>query len=196
MPPKPHKESHIGALSPEYALLGLLAQSPAHGYELYQRLSTGLSQVWHISMSQAYNILNRLEAQGNIAGVVQEQDKLPARRLFHLTPLGQRRYDDWLNAPSGSSVRSIRLEFLTRLYFARLAGPQQAHRLVDVQIAETRQGLERLRATLDGIPGDGLINRLSLELRIRQLESILEWLQSCHLAIDSTPSIHFGKVEP
>jgi DNA-binding PadR family transcriptional regulator len=196
MPPEARKESHIGALSPEHALLGLLAQSPAHGYELYQRLSTDLSQVWHISMSQAYNILNRLEAQGYIAGVVQEQDKLPARRLFHLTSLGQQRYGDWLNASSGSSVRSIRLELLTRLYFARLAGPQQAHRLVDMQIAETRQGLERLRALLAGIPGDQLINRLSLELRIRQLESILEWLQSCHLAIDSTPTQPSEEGEP
>jgi PadR family transcriptional regulator AphA len=183
-----HKGSHTGALSPEYALLGLLAQSPAHGYELYQRLSTDLSQVWHLSMSQAYNILNRLEAQGYIAGVVQAQDKLPARRLFHLTASGQRHYEDWLSAPSGSSVRSIRLEFLTRLYFARLAGLQQAHRLVDMQIAETRQGLERLRTLLVGIPSNQLINRMSLELRIRQLESILEWLQACHLAIDSTPT--------
>ncbi len=183
--PKSHEGSHIGALSPEYALLGLLAQSPAHGYELYQRLSADLSQVWHLSLSQAYSILNRLEAQGDITGVLQEQSKLPARRLFHLTPLGQRRYDDWLSAPSGSSVRSIRLEFLTRLYFARLAGSQQAHSLIETQVAETRQGMERLRLMLDGIPNNQLINRLSLELRIRQLESILEWLQSCHDAIDS-----------
>ena len=186
MPSKSYKESHIGALSPEYALLGLLAQNPAHGYELYQRLSTDLSQVWHISMSQAYNILNRLEAQGYIAGIVQDQGKLPARRLFHLTPIGQRHYEDWLKAPSGSSVRSIRLEFLTRLYFARLAGRQQAHRLIDAQFAETRKGLERLRAVLESVSGDQLINRLSLELRIQQLESILEWLQACHDAVDST----------
>jgi DNA-binding PadR family transcriptional regulator len=167
-------------------LLGLLAHSPAHGYELYQKLSTDLSQVWHLSLSQAYNILNRLEAQGDITGVIQEQSKLPARRLFHLTPLGQRRYDEWLNASSGSSVRSIRLEFLTRLYFARLAGPHQAHRLIDIQIDETRQGLERLRALQGGISSDQLVNRLSLALRIHQLESILEWLEACHLAIDST----------
>jgi DNA-binding PadR family transcriptional regulator len=168
--------------------LGLLAQGPAHGYELYQRLSTDLEQVWHLSMSQAYNILNRLESQGYIAGVVQEQDKLPARRLFHLTPSGQRRYEDWLNASSGSSVRSIRLEFLTRLYFARLDSLERAHQVIESQIAETQKGMERLRALHNGIPDDQLINRLSLELRIRQLESILLWLQTCHIAIDSAPN--------
>jgi DNA-binding PadR family transcriptional regulator len=189
MPTEPHDRSHSGALSPEYALLGLLAQSPAHGYELYQRLSTDLDQVWHLSMSQAYNILNRLEAQGYISGVVQEQDKLPARRLFHLTPAGQKRYDDWLTAPSGSSVRSIRLEFLTRLYFARLDSLEHAHQVIESQIAETQKGMDRLRAIYDSIPGDQLINRLSLELRLRQLESILLWLQTCHFAVDSAPNL-------
>lgn len=190
MPSKTRKQPHTGALSPEYALLGLLVQSPAHGYELYQRLSTDLSQVWHLSMSQAYNILNRLEAQGYIAGVVQEQGKLPTRRLFHMTPSGQRRFEGWLNSASGSSVRSIRLEFLTRLYFARLTSPQLAHQLIEAQLAETREGLERLRAIISSLAEGQLINRLSLELRISQLESILEWLKTCHLAIDrEQPSI-------
>lgn len=187
---KPQGKAHTGALSPEYALLGLLAQGPAHGYELHQKLSVDLGQVWHISLSQSYNILNRLEAQGYIAGAVQEQEKLPARRLFHLSPLGRRRFEDWLHAASGSSVRSIRLEFLTRLYFARLTSSQLAHELIETQLAETRRGLERLRSLYSGLPTEGqLINRLGLELRLRQLESILEWLQSCHKAIDSPSGI-------
>jgi DNA-binding PadR family transcriptional regulator len=178
----------MGALSPEYALLGLLARGPAHGYELHQKLNTDLNQVWHISLSQTYNILNRLEAQGDIAGSIQEQEKLPARRLFHLTPLGQARFDTWLHAASGSSARSIRLEFLTRLYFARLASSELAHQLIEVQLDETSQGLARLRSLSSGLPAEGqLINRLGLEMRIRQLESILEWLRSCHEAVDSSP---------
>jgi DNA-binding PadR family transcriptional regulator len=185
---KQQGKAHPGALSPEYALLGLLAQGPAHGYELHQKLAADLGQVWHISLSQSYNILNRLEAQGYIAGTIQEQEKLPARRLFQLTPLGRRRFENWLHTTSGSSVRSIRLEFLTRLYFARLKDPALAHGLVETQIAETRRGLERLRSLYDDLPAKGLpINRLSLELRLRQLESVLEWLQSCHKAIDAPP---------
>jgi DNA-binding PadR family transcriptional regulator len=33
---------YASALSPEYALLGFLAQKAAHGYELHQRLSNEL----------------------------------------------------------------------------------------------------------------------------------------------------------
>ena len=80
---------YASALSPEYALLGLLTQRPAHGYELYQRLLAELGQVWHISLSQIYNILNRLESKGLIAGDVQRQARLPARRCFQLTDAGR-----------------------------------------------------------------------------------------------------------
>ena len=177
MPPK--ESHHASALSPEYALLGLLAGSPAHGYELHQVLTTDLGQVWHLSLSQTYNILNRLEAQGFIDGSLQEQEKLPARRLFHLTEDGRERFEAWLWAVSGSSVRSIRLEFLTRLYFARRLDPRRALGLVDAQIGETRRGLGRLQQMQDSIPEGGLINQLGLDLRIRQLESILEWLEGC-----------------
>jgi DNA-binding PadR family transcriptional regulator len=180
---------HTSAISPEYALLGLLAQGPAHGYELHQKLSTDLGQVWHISLSQTYNILNRLEARGFISGALQEQEKLPARRLFHLTPIGAERFERWLHATSASSVRTIRLEFLTRLYFARALSPEFAHQVVDAQLAGARLGLERLRQLYNETPGDQLTNRLSLELRVRQLESILKWLQTCHDTIDPRPTI-------
>lgn len=76
-------------MSPEFALLGFLAQGPAYGYDLYQRLTAELGQVWHISLSQVYNILKRLEDQGVILGETAAHEKLPARRLFHLTEAGQ-----------------------------------------------------------------------------------------------------------
>ncbi len=176
------------ALSPEYALLGLLAQGPAHGYELHHKLSTDLGQVWHVSLSQTYNILNRLELKGFIAGAMLEQEKLPARRRFHLTAQGQERFERWLEAPSGSSVRSIRLEFLTRLYFARRTGSQLVDRLIEAQLIETRRSLGRLSRLHKGMPAEQLVNRLGLELRIRQLESILGWLQDCRKEIDSAVS--------
>jgi DNA-binding PadR family transcriptional regulator len=185
MAENPTDKLYTSALSPEYALLGLLAQGSAHGYELYQRLTNELGQVWHLSMSQAYNILTRLEAKGYVSATLQEQARLPSRRMLHLTPAGRQRFERWLHTPSGSSVRSIRLEFLTRLYFARLTSPQLAHHLIDIQVDATRQGLEHLVALHDNLPEDQLVNRLSLELRISQLESVLEWLRSCYLIVES-----------
>ena len=100
-------------LSPEYPLLGLLAQKPAHGYELHQRLTEEFGHIWHISLSQTYNILKRLEKQGAIAGEDEEQENRPARRFFHLTAEeGRQRFDVWLDSTVGCSTRAIRVGFL------------------------------------------------------------------------------------
>jgi DNA-binding PadR family transcriptional regulator len=177
---------HSSALSPEYALLGFLAQQPAHGYQLYQLLVTELGEVWHISLSQTYNILKRLEAQGFIAGEVQAQEKLPARQEFHLTQAGKDRLETWLKTPTGSSVRGIRVEFITRLYFARLLGPDFPAQIIQIQIEETLSGLARLERLLEKIPPDQTVNRLSLDLRVRQLRTALEWLFEVQVAFSST----------
>jgi len=177
------KPNHSGALSPEYALLGLMADRPAHGYELHQRLVEVLGQVWRLSLSQTYNILKRLEAQGFIEPAQPENDSLPARRPFRLTEAGLRRFEAWLGSTSGCSVRLVRVEFTTRLYFARQRGPEQVERLVEAQTAATRLCLERLQARLAEIPPEQVFNRLGLELRTRQMASVLDWLGECQKAL-------------
>jgi len=146
---------------------------------LYQQLTAELGQVWHISLSQVYNILKRLEAQEAILGETVAQTKLPARRLFHLTEAGQQRFETWLRTPTGCSVRAIRVEFTTRLYFALARDQRLARSLIDAQADAIRAGLARLETSLDELPTGQRFNRLGLALRIGQLVSILDWLDAC-----------------
>lgn len=166
-------------------MLGFLAWQPAHGYDLHQRLLAELGQVWHISQSQLYNLLKRLEAQGDILAALQEQTRLPDRRVFNLTEQGRTRFEKWMETPTGCSVRAIRVEFITRLYFARLQSPESAARLILVQMDETRLGLERLRRKMDDLPPGQTFNRLGLELRLRQLSSVLDWLEDCNALLNN-----------
>jgi DNA-binding PadR family transcriptional regulator len=182
------KSSTVGSLSPEYVLLGLLTQGPAHGYELHQKLTVDLNQIWNLSQSQVYNILSRLEGKGFIRGRIQEQEKLPARRLLEITAAGQERFSKWMFAPSRLSVRAIRVELTTRLFFALDTEPGLADEIITRQIAEIEIGLERLNLTRASIPEDQMFNHLGLDLRIRQLGSILDWLDSCRAKISTNPS--------
>lgn len=172
-------------LSPEYPLLGLLDQRPAHGYELHHRLTKDLGQLWRVSLSQTYNILNRLEAQGFITGEVERQEKLPARRRFQLTQKGRQRFEAWLAKSSPASGRAIRVEFTSRLYFALARDEQLAHQLIDRQIAETRLALARLEARRAQLPREQVFNRLGLDLRLRQIGLLLDWLEDCHQLVEA-----------
>ena len=163
-------------ISPEFALLGFLIAEPVHGYDLHQKFQSELGNVWHLSQSQAYAILKRLEEHGDITSQQIEQDKLPARQILHITKQGKQRFEEWL-LESGHNARSIRLEFLTRLYFSLQHYPDQTARIYASQWAEIRSSIKRLEDLISRLPFEQTYNRLSLELRLRQLRLIQAWMQ-------------------
>jgi DNA-binding PadR family transcriptional regulator len=167
---------HSGTLSPEFALLGFLISEPRHGYDLHQRFVTELGNVWHLSQSQAYAILKRLENKGDISTRLVEQDKLPARQMLSITSAGRRHFMDWLENGCGSNARSIRLEFLTRLYFSNLYTPENTAQIYAVQAVEIQNSIQRLEDLLAHLPLEQTFNLLSLDLRLRQMKLIQEWM--------------------
>lgn len=173
---KPH---YIGTLSPEMALLGQLFGAPGHGYDLHRKVVSDLGHVWHLSQSQAYAILKRLETQGDISMEEIPQEKLPSRQLLHLTPQGCERFLTWLDTPSGGSTRAIRLEFITRLYFLNQYFPQKIVTAFDRQRVEAEAHIQRLEEMRDHLPEDQLYNRMSLNMRLEQLKAVLDWLDEC-----------------
>ena len=173
---KPH---HVGTLSPEMALLGLLYREPGHGYDLHRKVVTDLGHVWHLSQSQAYAILKRLEARGDISAQEMPQEKLPPRQLLHMTAQGRNRFLEWLDTPSGGSTRAIRMEFITRLYFVNMYFPEKVRQTLDQQRMEAETNVKRLEKTLIDVPVEQIYNRMSLEMRLKQLYLVLEWLDEC-----------------
>jgi len=176
------------ALSPEYALLGMLRLEPGHGYEVHQRLEQELGALWTVHQNQAYNILNRLEAAGFVRGAPVTGEGTHARRRLRLTPAGRRRFDDWLRSPTGLSVRALRVGFLTRLYFARRLDPELARQVIEGQLAVTREGVARLDQQRSTRRSKGYLAELSVDLRLRQLALAIEWLEALTERIDGLPA--------
>jgi DNA-binding PadR family transcriptional regulator len=170
------KDRHSGNVSPEFALLGFLIAGPSHGYDLHQRFMTELGHIWHLSQSQAYAILNRLENRGDISSQLVEQEKLPARQMLHITEHGRRRFFEWLELGIGRTARSIRLEFLTRLYFTQLHRPENLANIYRTQLTEIESTIARLESLLEHLPPEQTFNRLSLDLRLQQMRLIQTWM--------------------
>jgi DNA-binding PadR family transcriptional regulator len=130
-----------------------------------------------MSQSQAYSILRRLEARGDVSSRMIEQEKAPARQELRITVAGRKRFLEWLEKGCGTNARSIRLELLTRLYFAKLHRPGLATGIFATQLEEIGNNIARLRRTLDGLPREQTYNRLSLDLRVRQMQLIQQWVR-------------------
>ncbi len=167
-------------LSPKYAIMGFLYFRPMHGYELHKHLETSLRDVWHISQSLAYKILKNLEKDNWITVTLQPQEKRPDRELLAQTELGKAEFETWLYTPTPGSARAIRVEFITRLFFASNLNENLCSRLIQEQAETIRSDLANLVKRLSALPADQIFNRMGLDLRIRQLTSVLEWVEDCH----------------
>lgn len=167
---------HTSDVRPEYVVLGLLMHRSMHGYDLYRHFQANLGRVWHISQSQMYSILKRLEGQGLIEGLVGEGEGNPSRRYLAVTPLGLSRFSTWLLSPTDCSSRVLRLEFISRLFFASMEGGDMFAVIVQDQIGKVERELANHKRILDGLPMDEAFNRLGMDFRVRQLGATLEWL--------------------
>ena len=167
-------------LTVEYALLGFLRERPMHGYEIHQRLAgpPGLGLVWQVKQSHLYALLDKLEADGYIAGRQQAQDTRPPRRIFRLTGPGRKAFQDWLSRPV-SHGREIRLEFMAKLFFARREGPEAVSGLIGRQWQECAEWRAKLSAEAGASAGRGSYEWLVYQFRIGQVESMMNWLDLC-----------------
>lgn len=168
-----------GEMSPEFALMGFLYFENLHGYELHRRLSTNLREVWRIPQNQTYNLLKRLEKEG-WAQPAAPPETLGGRtrtRLM-LTATGKARFERWLQTASPCTARAIRVELLTRLFFASRISAGLPAQLIHQQITAIQNALDGLEKRLAALPPEQAYNRASLEIRIQQLRTLQEWLNS------------------
>jgi len=160
----------------ELALLGFLCAGPLHGYQIHRTLSSrdGLELVWHLKQSQLYALLARLENDGHVTSVLQNQEPHPPRRVFELTPSGRNTYIDWLTCPV-STPRLVRQEFMAKLYFLRQAEKGLLRKLVDSQRAACQKWLDDVNSKKNTSTE---FDKLIFEYRTCQIEAMLAWLDS------------------
>ncbi|MBN1536437.1 MAG: helix-turn-helix transcriptional regulator [Anaerolineales bacterium] len=175
------KHLPIKDLSPKFPVLGLLYFQPMHGYDLHRKLASDLHEIWRISQSQVYALVKRLEAEGLVQTNLETQEKRPDRCILSLTENGKTAFFDWLNTSTQSSSRAIRMEFLTRIYFASHMGKPVVEQIIKEQAVATQNDLQQMHERYDSMTHEEVFSRLGLELRMRQIISILDWLESCEL---------------
>ncbi len=107
----------------EYAVLGILAEEPSHGFALAKHLDTEseVGRVFTVRRPLVYRALDRLVEVGLAVPVATEQDGGPKRVVHRVTPAGRRVLRRWLATPV-THVRDLRIELLLKLSLLRRAG--------------------------------------------------------------------------
>ncbi len=81
----------------ELVLLGLLKESPRHGYEIKKRIKEILTLFAGLDISSIYYPLQILERNGLVRKRSTRQGRRPPRIVYELTPKGDARFQELLN---------------------------------------------------------------------------------------------------
>ncbi len=108
-------------MSLRHALLGLLADRPASGYDLIHRFKESLANVWPATQSQIYTELTKLADAGEIT----VSDEGPrGRKEYTITPAGLADLRHWLTEVAPKPI--TRNETLLRVFFLDALTPAEA----------------------------------------------------------------------
>jgi DNA-binding PadR family transcriptional regulator len=173
------------------ALLALLADGPAHGYELKHAIEQTFGDAWPpLNIGQIYTTLGRLERDGLVESAHVAQEGRPDKRVYALTGTGRAEVRAWIEAPTPGT--RLKDEFFMKLVLARLPGVAALDGRTDPLALIARQRREYLQTLRDlntqllrgqraagDDGGPNVAAELLIEGAILHLEADLKWLDLC-----------------
>jgi len=160
-----------------FPLLALLANGPAHGYELKTAMEQRFGAVLGpLNAGQIYTTLSRLERDGLVDDDAVAQNGRPNKRVYRLTEQGRVELRGWV-ADSTPQTR-LKDDFFIKLVLARAAQIADPLELIDRQRAAYLQALRDLDDVAAQANGDETA-ALLVEGAALHLEADLKWLDLC-----------------
>jgi DNA-binding PadR family transcriptional regulator len=164
-----------------HAVLALLADEPAHGYEIKRALEERFGAiVAPINAGQVYTTLQRLQRDELVTDDAVAQSGRPDKRVYRLTEAGRRALEEWVGTASGPT--RLRDDFFMKLVFAREIGLADPADLIARQRAVYLGALRDLENVLADGDADST-TALVVEGAALHLEADLKWLDRCEAVL-------------
>jgi DNA-binding PadR family transcriptional regulator len=160
----------------ELLFLGLLKQSPMHGYEIKTKIKEILSLFAGVDLKSIYYPLQILEKKGMVVKRPVKSGKRPQRLVYALTPKGQARFSELL---SKSLLNFKRPQFSLdlSLYFLQYLKSDVAQRRLRARIYILKRISRGLRQMLDSLKNKKTLSLYYIvEHNLRMLEAEARFL--------------------
>jgi len=120
----------------QYAILGLLSWQPLSGYDLKKLIAESSVMYWSGNNNQIYRALVQLHEANLVAYQVQQQESLPAKKIYSITEKGEAELRKWvLSTPE---VPELHNTFLVQLAWADQLEEDELDELLDRYETEIR----------------------------------------------------------
>lgn len=172
-------------VSLRHAILGLLADGPASGYDLMRIFDLSLAHVWHATQSQVYTELGRM---ADAALVSVEEEGPRGRKSYGITAQGRRELHDWLLAAGPAGVR--RDAGMLKVFFLGTLPPAERRAVVEGQVQGAQALVDALaEVALTDAAGDDDLSahgRLVLDYGMRAARTRRDWALDVLRSMDAS----------
>ena len=105
-----------------YAILGILSEGPASGYDIKTMMKLSTDFFWAESDSSIYPALKALSEEGCVEASIDSTNPNKPKKSYSITKLGLKKLHDWLEkSPDKTKVRN---DFLLKIFFGWNVSPE------------------------------------------------------------------------
>lgn len=164
------------------ALLALLSDRPTYGYQLKSSFEAATGTAWVLNIGQVYSTLGRMERDGLIVGLGEDDEGRPR---YQLSAVGREELADWLATAVERSV-ATRDEVTMKVLMAAATDVVDPYEPIATQRAASLQILQE--ATLARNAASTVADRLHLERLIANTTAELRWLEVAEAELERPES--------
>jgi len=167
-------------LTGEWAVLGLLTDTPSHGFALAKELAPGgdIGRIWALSRPLTYRALDQLLERGFIEARAEQPGRAGGTKtIYAATRAGRSAFRQWVTTPV-EHLRELRSELLLKLVLAQRCSIP-IDEMIDAQMQLVRQIRAGLETRIEETPSD-----LVLTWRMHAVDAASRFL----VDLDSTAS--------
>jgi DNA-binding PadR family transcriptional regulator len=190
-------------MSVKHALLGILSESPKHGYDIKRTFDEKLGVFWNLNYGQIYTTLERLEEEGLVRYEEIAQSDKPDKKVYEITTAGRQEFDSWRTKPIKPEPRALRDELFLKVLFmteddiesvlALLQAQQNVYLSQMMQITNRKFEIEQTARTAlqnaaneearRGAMRERLVSLVLLDVALFHAEADIRWLRHCEARV-------------
>jgi len=153
-------------------LLTLLAQGPAHGYQLKLDFEAATGEAWPLNVGQVYTTLQRLDRDGLVDLVETDGE---GRVIYAITAAGRGLLQAWMLTPVERTVTN-RDDVSMKLLLSMASGVVDPVEVIAIQRDATMAGIQDYTRLKNRTDPDDLAWLLHIDRLILRAEAELRWL--------------------
>ena len=183
----------------KYAILGLLSWQPLAGYDLKKIFTEETLFYWSGNNNQIYKTLIQLLQEGLVTNQVQQQEHLPAKKVYSITESGRAELRDWV--VSAPEYPEIRKTFLIQLAWSDQLAADELDALlasyeneVDIQVRMEKEKARRGSALPRRTPREAYIWEMIADNIIMSYENELTWVRKMRRGLKQQSNFFAGGI--